>query len=228
MVNHMVRAGGRQDGTGRSKAFRHDARCRTMQRSFAAILLCCLPGILASACAGSSEGDLDAAEVLVLERCDPTRTVTPVSFDDVTYQEWGGVRCLERPCICDGTGNAPAVLVEALLSCDAVIGGYYWGMGSAVLQVMGRKDGNYLLRIAQEVEGGAVMHECDLPLPLSPWPGLATAGDTAMGDPSLMAGIEDHCTLVDQCSLFPEGPDPCDGSFPICNDILGGGQSSCG
>lgn len=113
------------------------------------------------------------------------------------------------------------MLVDKLLACEAVIGGYFWELGSAVIQVMGRQDERCILHIRQEVEGGVSMTECRIPFPLSPWPGLATGGDTAMGDPSLTSGIESHCALLGSCCILEGCPAPCDGSVLMCGDLPG-------
>jgi hypothetical protein len=156
-----------------------------------------------------------------IERCDPERRVEPVSRDDVTYDEWSSIACLERPCICDGTSEAASLLVEKLLACEAVVGGFYWGQGSTLLQVLGRQDANCVIRILQEVEGGASVHDCTLPFPLSPWPGLASRGDTTMGDPPVTGGIEDRCTLTSSCCIIEGCPDPCGTDVLVCGDLPG-------
>lgn len=179
------------------------------------------PGDVPDGDPGDPDADAPDATDVPESRCDPARQVEPPSRDDVAYAEWGSIACLETPCLCDGTGPAAAMLVDKLLACEAVIGGYFWEMGSAVIQVMGRQDGKCIVHLRQEVEGGVSMTECRIPFPLSPWPGLATGGDTTMGDPPLTAGIEAHCAPLGSCCILEGCPEPCDASVPMCGDLPG-------
>jgi len=154
-------------------------------------------------------------------RCDPVRQVEPASRDDVVYAEWGAVACLEEPCLCSGTGAAASTFVEKLLGCEAVIGGYFWSFGSAVIQVMGRQDDRCVIEIREEVEGGVGRTECRIPFPLSPWPGLATDGDTMDDGVTLTSGIEAYCQPAGSCCVLEGCPSPCDASTPMCGDLPG-------
>ena len=163
----------------------------------------------------------DAATAAI---CDPAHgPVAPTATADVLYETWTDYPCFADACLCD---DAAADFVSGLLRCEAVSGGYWWGLGSLAVRVVGRQDGNCLIDIAGELEGGASVDRCTLPLPLSPWPGIGVApgGD---GTTSFFDGIEEHCTLLGSCCLLPECPNPCMDSPVATAYMCRGGSSTC-
>ncbi|MFT3775341.1 MAG: hypothetical protein QM820_59085 [Minicystis sp.] len=165
----------------------------------------------------SDGGDAEVTPHLCEESYGP---VTPSDTADVVYDQWTTYRCLgDKARLCQ---EPPPHTLEKLLRCEAVEGGWYWGQGSASLRVVGRDQGACVIDIVSEVEGGASVHHCNLPLPMTPWKGLstiATGGETE----NPIAGVEAHCSLTVKCSLFPEGPNPCDGVMPrppLCDDFM--------
>lgn len=130
---------------------------------------------------------------------------TPVT-GDVTYGQVETYPCFLDACMCDESARG---FTGRLLACEAVRGGYYWAQGSTTVTVVGSEAGECVLDVAREVEGGVSMLRCRLPLPLSPWPGLATggAGETA---PDLLLGIQDRCVQIGSCNFIFGAPNFCD------------------
>ncbi|MBL8678800.1 MAG: hypothetical protein JNK05_06525 [Myxococcales bacterium] len=163
-------------------------------------------------------------------RCDPTQPrVEPTSYDDVTYA-WATTRrvpCLAEACLCESRSPAASALLTDVLRCDPIAGGYYWGQGSATLLVRGRRERRCVIEVFQELEGGGTISRCEVPLPMAPWSGLRTNGDTTMGGQSLLAGIESYCTTVGTCSLVVGSGAPCGEDVTTCTRI-GLGASACG
>lgn len=154
-------------------------------------------------------------------------SVPPVGTDDATYDEVVDHECAAGPpteglCFCDA---AMETFVRRLLACEPLGGGAFWGQGSVYARAVGRADGACLLEIGVETEGGVQVHDCALPLPIVPWPGLRTDGDVPLGSPSFLAGIEPYCTLVDSCCVIGGCPDPCPDDAPTCP--FGGPNLSC-
>jgi len=147
-----------------------------------------------------------------LSLCDPEHDpVTPVGIDDMTYANVTATSCMGDPCLCS---DAAAARVEKLLACDQVGVGWYEGLGSVYMRVAGREDGDCLIDIAVETEGGIGINRCRLPLPIAPWVGLR--GVVTDGRTEPLAGIEDLCERVDSCCILDGCPDPCDADVPHC------------
>ena len=139
--------------------------------------------------------------------CDPqSAPIKATPEGDTTYTSWSTTACLgEKPELC--AEPTPAIL-ESLLRCEAVQGGWYWDFGESAFRVHGRKDDTCRIEWLIDVEGGARVLMCDIPLQLRPWPGLSqVAGGEVFDDPLL--GIEEHCTETRRCSLIFGGPDEC-------------------
>jgi hypothetical protein len=143
----------------------------------------------------SSDADDDGNAAL----CDPDADpLEPPGTDDVTYDSWTSFECMSDACLCD---SAARPFLEMLLRCEAVQGGYWWGMGSVYVRVAGRSGGACLLDIGSEVEGGMAVSRCTLPLPIVAWSGLDAP------DGALLTGIEDRCESVGSCCVLDGCPD---------------------
>jgi len=148
--------------------------------------------------------------------CGPeSAPVDAVGMNDVVYESRSSFPCFVDACMCS---TAACDFMSQLLSCDAVEGGYWWGQGSEYLRVQGRRDGKCIIEIGSEVEGGVAGYRCELPLPLSPWPGLM---HDRSGDPGfrMLQGIEDVCEWQGSCQVRPDAPKQCSDSDldpPLC------------
>ncbi len=171
--------------------------------------------VLAAACAGDDDGaaidaaatgdDAGAADAAaVVEVCDGLTAQDPEPAADVTYGDWQHQGCFDSPCLCSEEARP---FVEDVLACRAVDGGYYWGLGSEMLRVSGRSGDDCVIRVGNDLEGSNTVYECALPLPVQPWPGIASNDDH--GFVHFLDGIEDLCTEVGTCSLLGGGPNPC-------------------
>jgi len=129
---------------------------------------------------------------------------SPAPDGDVTYDDWEQQGCFDRPCLCSDEARP---FVEDLLACRAVEGGYYWGLGSEAVRVTGRSGDDCIVRVGNDIEGSVTVFECVLPLPIQPWPGIASTDDT--GHVKFLDGIEELCTEQGTCSLLEGRPDPC-------------------
>src|SRR5262249_26371683 len=90
--------------------------------------------------------------------------------------------------------------VAGLLACDKVEGGYWWGLGSAYVRVLGHSGGACIYEIQSEVEGGGVTSRCTAPLPVHPWAGLVlTESDTHVITGDITDGLA--CTAISSCGL---------------------------
>lgn len=186
-------------------------------------LVTALTGALAlalTACSddGGARADISETETSETETsvslCDPGRgPVTPVGLDDVTYTSIVRTDCLEEPCAC---GAAAAERVEKLLACDAIGVGWYEGLGSLYMEVVGRDDGACVIDIGVEIEGGIGHHRCRLPLPIAAWPGLAGVLTDGRTDP--LDGIASRCESRGSCCLLDGCPNPCteEDAVPLC------------
>jgi hypothetical protein len=149
--------------------------------------------------------------------CDPALgPVTPVGLDDAAYSAWTILPCFEDACLCHaGCPRAGTqAFLQALLACDAVQGGYWWGLGSRYVRVVGRAGGSCVFDLGDEVEGYVSILRCAVPLPLAPWTGLSNPGGE-----SFTQGIEASCVARGGCSLQPGPPDQCSSSTlapPLC------------
>jgi len=168
-----------------------------------------------AACAGDKGGaSIDAAAPAdaasapdaapVAEVCDGLTAQDPDPGSDVTYSDWQHQGCFDAPCLCSDEARP---FVEDVLACRAVDGGYYWGLGSEALRVIGRTGDDCIVRVGNDLEGSVAVYECTLPLPIQPWPGIASNDDH--GFVHFLDGIEDLCTEQGTCSLLGGGPDPC-------------------
>lgn len=69
--------------------------------------------------------------------------------------------------------------------------------------------------VAHETEAGVGVSRCTLPLPVTPWPGLAGVLDeNDVSDP--LEGLEDRCAPIASCCILPGCPTPCDAEIPLC------------
>ena len=189
-------------------------------------LLAACPLTPSSPDAGIADGGPSDAGSASRDFCDADAGPVPTAVTgDITYAEVETHPCLADACLCDDGARA---FTGSLLACEPVRGGYYWAQGSATLVVVGSESGDCLIDVAREVEGGMVMLRCRLPLPLSPWPGLATNGETAAA-PNLLLGIEDRCTQTGSCNLQLGAPSYCgDLEDPPFNCADVGGTLPCG
>ncbi|MCC6625066.1 MAG: hypothetical protein IT385_27720 [Deltaproteobacteria bacterium] len=157
----------------------------------------------------------DGETTTPLSPCDPAYgPVTPVGTDDVTYDHVTATDCLSEPCACS---DVAAERVEKLLACDAIGLGWYEGLGSVYMRVVGRDDGHCVIDVGTEVEGGVGVSRCRLPLPLTAWAGLEGAlGGGGTTEP--LAGIEDRCEQILSCCVLTGCPQPCTGeeAVPLC------------
>lgn len=184
-----------------------------------------LVAVLLTACSG---GDDDAAvdagatadaagpdATPAVEVCDGLSAQDPSPGGDVTYVEWQHQGCFNAPCLCSEPARP---FVEDILACRAVDGGYYWGLGSVSVRVTGRAGDDCILRVGDELEGRVTVYECALPLPIEPWPGIASNDDH--GFVHFLEGIEESCTEEGTCSLLGGAPNPCwedaDLAAPYC------------
>jgi hypothetical protein len=143
--------------------------------------------------------------------CDPPLVeVAPSGTDDVVYPDSPQAPCGE-PCLCS---PAARPFVEHVLACDPVTGGFWAPLGSLALRVVGREAGACVIDVGDEVEGGVVHSRCRLPLPIAPWPGIATDADPLKGDSGFLEGIADRCEVVGTCCTLPGCPDPCETTLP--------------
>jgi hypothetical protein len=85
---------------------------------------------------------------------------------------------------CDSLPGCHANLVEGLLACERVEGGYWWGLGSVYIRVLGTEGGACHYGVAYETEGGYTLFSCSAPLPVHAWSGL----DTVEVDGNLQGG----------------------------------------
>ena len=168
-----------------------------------------------AACAGDDDGaaridaggadDAAAADAApVAGVCDGLSAQAPEPDGDVTYSDWEHQGCFDAPCLCSEPARP---FVEDVLACRAIDGGYYWGLGSEALRVSGRTGDDCIIRVGNDLEGSVTVYECTLPLPIEPWPGIASNDDH--GFVHFLDGIEDLCTEQGNCSLLGGGPNPC-------------------
>ena len=144
--------------------------------------------------------------------CDPPLApVTPSGTDDVTYADPEQLKCFANPCLCSSKARE---LVDHLLACDPIAGGFFWAQGAVYARVAGRKDGACVLEVGEEQEGGVTYRRCKLPLPITPWAGIAGDGDNTMGTAGFLEGIVDACESVGSCCIQPGCPDPCATKLP--------------
>lgn len=148
----------------------------------------------------------ETGEVEVSERssCDPSHDpVTPIGTNDFSYPIQKQYLCLPtKAAFCEVP--APA-MAEELLQCKAAAGGWFSEQGSVAFRVMGRESGDCVIDFLAETEGGASYRRCRLPLPLTPWAGLAVEPGGEILDAPFM-GIEADCTILDTCTLLEGGP----------------------
>jgi hypothetical protein len=149
---------------------------------------------------------------------DDPAPVPPVGTDDADYDTVVDHACASRVgdpdlCLCDA---AMAPFLRSLLACEPVGGGGFWSQGSVYARAVGRRDGACRMEIGLEMEGGVQLWECALPLPIVPWSGLRTSGDTSMGAPSFLTGIEADCAPAGSCCLLEGCPGFCPATAPVC------------
>jgi hypothetical protein len=147
--------------------------------------------------------------------CDGLTVQDPDPEADVIYAAWEHQGCFDRPCLCSEPARP---FLEEVLACGAIDGGYYWGLGSVAVRVTGRTGDDCILRVGNELEGGVTVYECVLPLPIQPWPGIASTDDH--GFVRFLDGIEDFCTEEGECTVLGGRPNPCwedeDLAAPYC------------
>jgi hypothetical protein len=138
--------------------------------------------------------------------CDPPLSVVPpTSTDDVLYDFDPTLKCFEAACFCE---DEAAEVVHDLLACDPMESGFFWSFGALRVRVRGREAGECVYDVGREVEGGVAYHRCRLPLPVTPWAGLATTPN-AKADDGFLEGIEDQCELIGSCCILDDCPNPC-------------------
>lgn len=142
--------------------------------------------------------------------------VQPASTSDVEYTQREAKGCLREACLCGLKSRDSRWLAEGLARCEAVEGGFYASQETVTIRVLARRAGKCVFRAYREIEGGIVGHECTVPLPMKPWPGLLTVGDTAFGKPSFFAGIESACTQVVSCNVM-DPSNACGADVPMCD-----------
>jgi hypothetical protein len=183
-----------------------------------------LVAVLVAACGGDDDGaSVDAgqtpdsgvqADAEGSDVCGLT-VQSPEPDGDIRYDDWQVQGCFDRPCLC---ADAARPFVEDVLACRAVEGGYYWGLGSEYVRITGRSGDDCIVRVGNDIEGSVTVYECALPLPVQPWPGIASTDDSGYVD--FLDGIEDLCTEEGTCSLLGGGPNPCwedtDLAAPYC------------
>lgn len=134
----------------------------------------------------------------------------PADSSDITY-----ANVQQGACYSEAFCQAPcaSTFLHALLACEPVAGGYYWGLGSIYLRVHGRQEGACVIDIGNEGEGGVTYYRCTTPLPVRSWKGLQFADEPRM-TPNIIDGLA--CVQIEDCSLFPEARMPCSSDVPIC------------
>ncbi len=139
--------------------------------------------------------------------CDPAYgAVEPTPDGNVVYGSWTRALCLDKdPAWC--SDPAPPALV-GLLKCEAVEGSWAWHFGSSAFRVMGREDDTCVVDWLHEVEGAAVRNTCRIPLPMTPWEGLAFVPRNEEFDAPLR-GVEAFCVQTDTCSMLVGGDREC-------------------
>lgn len=161
---------------------------------------------------GVGEGGAGGSGGSAATVCDPPlKPVAPSGTEDVTYTDVPKSACIGGPCLCAEVAHD---YVASTLACEPVTGGYWWGQGSVYSRVAGRKDGACLIDVGIEVEGGVSYYACKLPLPIEPWPGIASDGDSTNGTAGFLEGIEDKCEMVGSCCVLDGCPKPCDTTLP--------------
>jgi hypothetical protein len=114
---------------------------------------------------------------------------------------------------CDGA------LLQGILACEAVQGGFFWGQGSVYFRVVGRQSGACVFDIGTETEGSVSVQRCTTPLPVQPWAGLYEVNHpNSSSAPNIPNGLHD-CTRTATCSVLPGAPNPCERSPagpPLC------------
>ncbi len=144
--------------------------------------------------------------------CDPPLAeVAPSGTDDAVYADVPESRCFESTCLC---GSAARSFIDDVLACNPVAGGAWGPGGSVYLRVAGREGGACVLEVGEEIEGGVKYSRCLLPLPITPWPGIATQMDSAVDGDSVLVGLDGQCETVGNCCVLPGCPGPCDTQLP--------------
>lgn len=167
-----------------------------------ALFLLTLP-LTHAACDNDPSAATETDEVSCDTSSLPIRTTPRV---DTTYTTWDSTRCFQsKAALC--ADPAPDLL-GGLLRCENVQGGWFWSFGESSFRVHGRFDDTCRVEWLLDVEGGAKVVMCDIPLQLTPWAGLTQAsGGEVFDDPLL--GLAEHCTEVTWCSLLGGGDNPC-------------------
>lgn len=156
-----------------------------------------------SACDSDPDPATETDEISCDPQSLPIRTTPKV---DTSYTTWESTPCLQtKAALC--ADPAPDLLA-GLLRCENVQGGWFWAFGESSFRVLGRFGDTCRIQWLIDVEGGAKVLNCDIPLQLTPWPGLTqTPGGEVFDDP--LSGIAEHCTETTQCSLLAGGNNEC-------------------
>jgi hypothetical protein len=109
---------------------------------------------------------------------------------DVTYS-WPSTTAAK----CGPAAGCSPALVDGLLACAQIEGGYWTGQGSSYIRVLGVQGGACQYEVAYEFDGGATEFMCSAPLPVHGWSGLdAVEVGGIVQDEGFIGGL--NCTQV--------------------------------
>lgn len=167
-----------------------------------ALALVALP-LFTAVCDTDPNGPTETDEISCDTQSLPIRT-TPTT--DTSYTTWASTPCL--PSKANLCAAPPSDLLAGLLRCENVQGGWFWAFGESSFRVLGRFGDTCRIVWLLDIEGGAKVLSCDIPLQLTPWPGLTQTPTGEVFDDPLL-GLAEHCTELTQCSLLSGGNNPC-------------------
>jgi hypothetical protein len=141
----------------------------------------CLLSLSAASCGGkashhSDGGAPDAGGVVDAAAPDGSASLclagrvgtTPADSSDAVYDNMNEQACFSKSFCQVSCADS---FIDALLDCQPVGGGFFWGQGSAYLRVHGRANGGCVYDVGWEAEGGLQWSRCSSPFPVHAWPG---------------------------------------------------------